>query len=173
MYYILLVTAFNKACDKCFTSIFCFEVRIFSLSLAISANKRARKNLTCQVNSLSNSNPFWPPHLSVGQLTRKLGFSASHWLSRPIRGLGKIWHGQWIPGKIQLNFDSSHLSVGQITGKLGLSASHWLFRPIRGQGDVSYVWDHAHWIPGQILPHFDPSHLSVGQITGKLGLHNI
>ena len=44
---------------------------------------------------------FDPSHLSVGQITRKLGFSASHWLSQPIRGLGKIQHAQWIPGKIQ------------------------------------------------------------------------
>ena len=35
-----------------------------------------------------------PSHLSVGQIIRKLGFSASHWLSRPIRGLGKTWHAQ-------------------------------------------------------------------------------
>ena len=32
---------------------------------------------------------FEPSHLSVGQLTGKLGFSASHWLSQPIRGLEK------------------------------------------------------------------------------------
>ena len=87
---------------------------------------------------------FDPSHLSVGQPRRKLGFSASHWLFRPIRGIGKIQHAHWIPGQILPHFDPSHLSVGQLTGKLGFSASHWLFRPIRGQGDVSHVWDHAH-----------------------------
>ena len=30
------------------------------------------------------------PILSVGQIARKIGFSASHWLSWPIRGLEKI-----------------------------------------------------------------------------------
>ena len=34
------------------------EVRIFSLSLAISANKRARKNLTWPVDSWQNSTQF-------------------------------------------------------------------------------------------------------------------
>ena len=78
MYYILLVKAFNKACDKCFTSIFCFEVRIFSLSLAISANKRARKNLTCQVNLWSNSTPFCPLTLVFRSTNREVrSFSLS------------------------------------------------------------------------------------------------
>ena len=46
-----------------------------------------------------------PSHLSVGQITRKLGFSASHWLYWPIRGLRHVSHvwdyAHWIPGKIQ------------------------------------------------------------------------
>ena len=137
-------------------------------SLAISVNKKARKNLTCPGEILPH---FYPSHMSVGQITRKLGFSATHWLSWPIRGLGKIWYAQWITGKILPYFDPSHLSVVQMTRKLGFSASHWLFQPIRGLGDLSHVWDHNHWIPGPFLPHFDPSHLSVGQITR--GLHSI
>ena len=32
---------------------------------------------------------FDPSHFPVRQITRKLGFSASHWLSQPIRGLEK------------------------------------------------------------------------------------
>ena len=64
------------------------------------------------------------PILSVGQITRKLGFPASHWLFRPIRGLGDVlhvWdHAHWISGKILPYFDPSHLSVGQLTRKLGL-----------------------------------------------------
>ena len=32
---------------------------------------------------------FDPSHLPVGQITRNLGYSASHWLSWPIRGPGK------------------------------------------------------------------------------------
>ena len=79
---------------------------------------------------------FDPSHLSVGQITRKLGFSASHWLYQPIRGHGDVshvWdHAHWIPGQILPHFDPSHLSVGQITRKLGFSASHWLSWPIRG-----------------------------------------
>ena len=111
MYYILLVTAFNKACDKCFTSIFCFEVRIFSLSLAILANKRARKNLTCPPICRSNN--------------RELGFSASHWLFRLIRGQGDVSHvldhAQWIPGKILAHFDPPHIGIFSLS--LAISAN--------------------------------------------------
>ena len=61
---------------------------------------------------------FYPSHLSVGQITRKLGFSASHWLYWPIRGLrdvSHVWdHAHWIPGKILPHLDPSHLSIGQI-----------------------------------------------------------
>ena len=43
---------------------------------------------------------FDPSLLSVCQLTGKLGFSASHWLFRPIRGLrdvSHVWdHANWI-----------------------------------------------------------------------------
>ena len=99
---------------------------------------------------------FDPSHLSAAQLRGKLGFSASHWLFRPIRGQGDVSHvwdcAQWILGKILPHFDPSHLALGQITRKLGFSASHWLYRPIRGLRDVSHVWDHAHWIPGKNLP---------------------
>ena len=64
--------------------------------------------------------PFDPSHLSVGQITRNFGFSASHWLFQPIRELGKIQRmdAQWIHGKILPHFDPSHLSVGQITRRL-------------------------------------------------------
>ena len=81
-----------------------------------------------------------PSHLSVAQLTGKLGFSASHWLFRPIRGQGDVphvWdHAHWIPGQILPHFDPSHLSVAQLTGKLGFSASHWLSQPIRGLAKI-------------------------------------
>ena len=64
---------------------------------------------------------FDPSLLSVCQLTGKLGFSASHWLFRPMRGQGDVshvWdHTQWIPGQILPYFDPSHLSVGQLTRK--------------------------------------------------------
>ena len=96
--------------------------------------------------------PILTPHTSVGQRTRKLGFSASHCLFWPIRGLGKIQYAQWIPVKILPHFDHSHLSVGQITRKLGFSASYWLFWPIRGLGKIQ----HAHWIPGKFYPNFEP-----------------
>ena len=41
---------------------------------------------------------------------------SSYWplIGQPIRGLEKIRHDQWIPGKILPHFDPSYLSVGQI-----------------------------------------------------------
>ena len=107
---------------------------------------------------------------TAGQITRKIGFSASHWLSWSIRGLEKI---QWIPGKILPHFDPSYLSVGQITRKSGISASHWSAnkkaKKIIGflakfglSLAISAKIQHDKWIPGKILPHFDPSYLPVG-----------
>ena len=53
----------------------------------------------------------------VGMCSRPL-------IGRPIRGLVKIQHEHWIPGKILPHFDPSYLSVSQITRKLGFLASH-------------------------------------------------
>ena len=47
----------------------------------------------------------FPILLTVGQIKRKLGFSASHWLFLSIRGLGKIRHAQWNPDKCLPYFD--------------------------------------------------------------------
>ena len=43
----------------------------------------------------NNFDHFDPTHLSESQITRKLGFSASHWLFRPIRRLGPCSLDSW------------------------------------------------------------------------------
>ena len=92
----------------------------FSLSLAISTKKRARKIRHTQWIPGKILPHFDPSHLSVGQITKKLEFSA-------------ILLAILANKRAEM---PSVLPVGKKTRKLGFSAFHWLSWPIRGLGKI-------------------------------------